>query len=184
MFPTIRIWNLHFGDYRFGEPKYPEAECRERDTTFFVPLYVQVKLVNRETGEIQEQEVFMGDFPQMTANGTFIYNGAERVVVSQLIRSPGVYFTADEDRQTGRRLCSAKLIPNRGAWLEMETSKRDIISVKVDRKRKLPVTILLRAMGYATDEEILDLFADDDNVPEHQYILTHHGKRRPRQAHA
>ncbi len=163
---------LHFGDYRFGEPKYPEAECRERDTTFFAPLYVQVKLVNRETGEIQEQEVFMGDFPQMTANGTFVYNGAERVVVSQLIRSPGVYFTAEEDRQTGRKLCFAKLIPNRGAWLEMETSKRDVISVKVDRKRKLPVTILLRAMGYGSDEEILDLFKDDDNIPEHQYILS------------
>ncbi|MCO6451015.1 MAG: DNA-directed RNA polymerase subunit beta [Caldilineales bacterium] len=163
---------LHFGDYRFGEPKYPESECRERDTTFFAPLYVQVKLVNRETGEIQEQEVFMGDFPQMTNNGTFVYNGAERVVVSQLIRSPGVYFTAEEDRQTGRNLCHAKLIPNRGAWLELETSKRDIISVKVDRKRKLPVTILLRAMGYATDEEIMELFAEDDNSPDHQYILT------------
>ncbi len=163
---------LHFGAYRFGEPKYPEAECRERDTTFFAPMYVQVKLVNRETGEIQEQEVFMGDFPQMTANGTFVYNGAERVVVSQLIRSPGVYFTAEEDRQTGRKLCFAKLIPNRGAWLELETAKRDIISVKVDRKRKLPVTILLRAMGFGTDEEILALFAEDDNVPEHQYILS------------
>lgn len=163
---------LHFGEYRFGEPKYPEAECRERDSTFFAPLHVQVKLVNRETGEIQEQEVFMGDFPQMTDNGTFIYNGAERVVVSQLIRSPGVYFTADEDRQTGRVLCNAKLIPNRGAWLEVESSKRDIITVKVDRKRKLPATILLRALGYSSDEEILELFAEDDNVPEHQYIAT------------
>ncbi len=162
---------LHFGDYRFGEPKYSEAECRERDTTYFVPLYVQVKLVNRETGEIQEQEVFMGDFPQMTANGTFIYNGAERVVVSQLIRSPGVYFTAEEDLQTGRKLCFAKLIPNRGAWLELETSRRDVISVKVDRKRKLPVTILLRALGYGTDEEILALFAEDDNAADHPYIL-------------
>ena len=170
---------LHFGDYRFGEPKYPEAECRERDTTYFAPLYVQVKLINRETGEIQEQEVFMGDFPQMTANGTFIYNGAERVVVSQLIRSPGVYFTAEEDRQTGRRLCHAKLIPNRGAWLEMETSKRDVISVKVDRKRKLPVTILLRALGYGSDEELLELFAEDDNSPEHQYILSTIEKEDP-----
>jgi DNA-directed RNA polymerase subunit beta len=170
---------LHFGDYRFGEPKYLEKECRERDTTFFAPLYVQVKLVNRETGEIQEQEVFMGDFPQMTENGTFIYNGAERVVVSQLIRSPGVYFKASEDRQTGRSLCSAKMIPNRGAWLEMETSKRDVISVKVDRKRKLPVTILLRAIGYATDEDILALFAEDDNAPDHQFILTTLEKEDP-----
>ena len=170
---------LHFGDYRFGEPKYLELECRERDTTYFVPLYVQVKLVNVETGEIQEQEVFMGDFPQMTDNGTFIYNGAERVVVSQLIRSPGVYFSAQEDRQTGRILCSAKLIPNRGAWLELETSKRDVLTVKVDRKRKLPITLLLRALGFATDEEILALFADDDNNPDHPYIATSMGKEDP-----
>ncbi len=170
---------LHFGEYRFGEPKYSEKECRERDTTYFVPLYVQAKLVNVATGEITEQEVFMGDFPQMTANGTFIYNGAERVVVSQLIRSPGVYFSAQEDRRTGRILCSAKLIPNRGAWVEVETSKRDVITVKVDRKRKLPVTLLLRALGYGTDEEILALFADDDNNPDHPYIATTMEKEDP-----
>ena len=161
---------LHFLDYRFDNPKYPEKECRERDMTFASPLWVNVRLINRETGEIQEQEVFMGDFPLMTENGTFVINGAERVVVSQLIRSPGVYFTAEEDRVTGRSLCFAKLIPNRGAWLEFETSKRDVISVKVDRKRKLPVTILLRAVGYGTDDELMDLFRDVDIMSEHPYI--------------
>ncbi len=170
---------LHFGGYRFGEPAFTVKECRDRESTYNMPLYVQVKLVNRETGEIQEQEVFMGDFPKMTENATFIYNGAERVIVSQLIRSPGAYFMADEDRQTGRRLCSAKIIPYRGAWLEFETSKRDVISVKVDRKRKLPVTILLRALGYGTDEELLALFAEDDVNPEHPFILSTIEKEDP-----
>ncbi len=169
---------LHFSStpgpdgFWFGEPKYSEPECRDRDMTFAAPLWVRVKLVNRETGEVSAQNVFMGDFPLMTENGTFIINGAERVVVSQLIRSPGVYFTVEEDRVTDRRLCYAKLIPNRGAWLEFETSKRDIISVKVDRKRKLPVTVLLRAIGYGSDEEILELFAEVDNDPDHSYIAT------------
>jgi DNA-directed RNA polymerase subunit beta len=170
---------LHFGDYRFGEPTFTVKECRDRESTYNMPLYVQVKLVNRETGEIQEQEVFMGDFPKMTENATFIYNGAERVIVSQLIRSPGAYFMADEDRQTGRRMCSAKIIPYRGAWLEFETSKRDVISVKVDRKRKLPVTILLRALGYGTDEELLALFAEDDTNPEHPFIFSTIEKEDP-----
>ncbi|HXF63819.1 MAG TPA: DNA-directed RNA polymerase subunit beta, partial [Caldilineaceae bacterium] len=161
---------LHFGDFYFGEPKYPEDECRERDITFAAPLWVNVKLVNRDTGEISEQEVFMGDFPLMTDSATFIINGSERVVVSQLIRSPGVYFTVEEDRSTGRDLAGAKLIPSRGAWLEFETSKRDIISVKVDRKRKLPVTILLRAVGFGTDDEIRALFADVDTNLDHPYI--------------
>ncbi len=184
---------LYFLDYRFDEPKYSEKECRERDITFASPMWVQVRLVNKETGEIQVQEVFMGDFPLMTKNGTFVINGAERVVVSQLIRSPGVYFTVEEDRATGRELAFAKLIPNRGAWLEFETSKRDLISVKVDRKRKLPVTILLRAiqivglddetlkaamkdpsicieMGLGTDEHMLSLLEDVDDDPERQFI--------------
>ncbi len=169
---------LHFGSvsgpegFWFGEPKYSEPECRDRDMTFAAPLWVRVKLVNRETGEVAAQNVFMGDFPLMTENGTFIINGAERVVVSQLIRSPGAYFTIEEDRVTDRRLCFAKLIPNRGAWLEFETSKRDIISVKVDRKRKLPVTVLLRAIGYGADDEILELFSEVDNAPDHTYIAT------------
>ncbi len=161
---------LHFGGFHFGEPKYPEDECRERDITFSAPLWVTIKLVNKDTGEISEQEVFMGDFPLMTQAATFIINGSERVVVSQLIRSPGVYFTVEEDRSTGRDLAGAKLIPSRGAWLEFETSKRDIVSVKVDRKRKLPVTILLRAIGYGTDDEIRELFKDIDTDPDHPFI--------------
>ena len=157
-------------DFYFGQPKYPEDECRERDNTFAAPLWVKVRLVNKETGEVSEQEVFMGDFPLMTDSATFIINGSERVVVSQLIRSPGVYFTVEPDRTTGRDLAGAKLIPSRGAWLEFETSKRDIVSVKVDRKRKLPVTILLRAIGFGTDDEIRALFVDVDNNIDHPYI--------------
>ena len=161
---------LHFGDFYFGEPKYPEEECRERDITFAAPLWVKVKLLNKETGEVSEQEVFMGDFPLMTESATFIINGSERVVVSQLIRSPGVYFMVETDRATGRDLAGAKLIPSRGAWLEFETSKRDIVSVKVDRKRKLPVTLLLRAVGFGTDDEIRALFTDTDTNLDHPFI--------------
>ena len=157
-------------DYRFEDPKYTQRECLERDITYAVPLYVRIALWNKESDEWTTQDVFMGDFPLMTRNGTFIINGAERVVVSQLIRSPGVYFSVQEDRITGRGLCTAKLIPNRGAWLEFETSKRDILSVKVDRKRKLPVTILLRAIGYGTDEELYSLFEMADTMPDHPYI--------------
>jgi DNA-directed RNA polymerase subunit beta len=165
-----RNLELHFGDFHFGEPKYPEDESRERDITFSAPLWVKVKLLNKDTGEISEQEVFMGDFPLMTESATFIINGSERVVVSQLIRSPGVYFTVDEDRSTGRDLAGGKLIPSRGAWLEFETSKRNIISVKVDRKRKLPVTILLRSIGFGTDDEIRALFTDTDVNIDHPFI--------------
>jgi DNA-directed RNA polymerase subunit beta len=157
-------------DYRFEEAKYTQQECLDRDMTYAVPLYVRVALWNKDSDEWTTQDVFMGDFPLMTENGTFIINGAERVVVSQLIRSPGVYFTVDEDRITGQEMCSAKLIPNRGAWLEFETSKRDVLTVKVDRKRKLPVTILLRAVGFGTDEELHDLFSMVDIMPDHPYI--------------
>jgi DNA-directed RNA polymerase subunit beta len=137
---------MRFTDYRFDEPKYSQEECRERDATYAAPLRVNVQLLVKETGEIKEQEIFMGDFPLMTAMGTFIINGAERVVVSQLVRSPGVYLTLERDQTSGRDLCYAKLIPNRGAWLEFETSNRDVIAVKVDRKRKIPITTLLRAI--------------------------------------
>ncbi|HEX5545792.1 MAG TPA: DNA-directed RNA polymerase subunit beta, partial [Ktedonobacterales bacterium] len=137
----------------FESPKYTEDQCRERDATYAAPLYVKARLTYKETGEIQEKEVFMGDFPLMTKEGTFIINGAERVVVSQLVRSPGVYFTADTDPTTGRQLFAAKLIPNRGAWLEFETSNRDILSVKIDRKRKIPITTLLRAMAAIGDRD-------------------------------
>src|SRR5438128_7906169 len=143
---TGKNLELHFLDYSFGPPKYTEWECRERDMTYSVPLRVRTRLVAKETGEIKEQEIFMGDFPKMTDIGTFIINGAERVVVSQLVRSPGVYFTLESDPTTGRPLCYGKLIPNRGAWLEFETSNRDVMSVKVDRKRKIPITTLLRAI--------------------------------------
>jgi DNA-directed RNA polymerase subunit beta len=137
---------MRFSDYAFGEPKYSEAECRERDATYAAPLRVNVQLLVKETGEVKEQEIFMGDFPLMTDQGTFIINGAERVVVSQLVRSPGVYLTLERDSTSGRDLCYAKLIPNRGAWLEFETSNKNVVSVKVDRKRKIPITTLLRAI--------------------------------------
>ena len=161
---------LEFKDYSFGEPRYSVYECRQRDMTYAAPLRVRVQLKIKETGEIKESEIFMGDFPLMTDNGTFVINGAERVVVSQLVRSPGVYFTATEDPNTGRKLFGAKLIPNRGAWLEFETSNKDVMSVKVDRKRKIPVTILLRAIGVGTDDELLDTFAYVDNHADHHYI--------------
>ncbi|MBU0495278.1 MAG: DNA-directed RNA polymerase subunit beta [Chloroflexi bacterium] len=170
----IRSFNknleLFFGEYHFGEPKYDPIECRTRSVTYAAPLRCQVRLVNKETGEVTEQEIFMGDFPLMTENGTFVINGAERVVVSQLIRSPGAYFQVKEDKKSGRQLCMAKLIPNRGAWLEFDTSIRDVISVKVDRKRKIPVTILLRAVGFGTDDEMLERFRACDNMPDHAYI--------------
>jgi DNA-directed RNA polymerase subunit beta len=184
-FPGSKAREAQFDlGYRFGEPKYSVEECLERDITYAAPLYVQVVLDNRETGEIVESEIFLGDFPLMTDNGTFIINGTERVVVSQLIRSPGVYFDVEEDRVTGRRLSSAKLIPDRGAWLEFETRKSDYINVKFNRKRTLPVTILLRALaaiddltgddilGEGRDEELLALFEDADSNPHHQYIPT------------
>jgi DNA-directed RNA polymerase subunit beta len=145
---TGKVMELHFKDYEFGEPKWSELECRTRDLTFSKPLYVDVELRIKETGEIQSQRVYMGDFPTMTDQGTFIINGAERVVVSQLVRSPGVYYTSTEDPATGRQLFSAKVIPNRGAWLEFETAARNQLYVKVDRKRKLEATKLLRAVGW------------------------------------
>ncbi|MFC1991104.1 DNA-directed RNA polymerase subunit beta, partial [Chloroflexota bacterium] len=165
---------LSFISYEFREPRpgHSEQECRERDLTYSAPLYVRVRLLVKETGEIKEQDLFFGDIPLMTAKGTFITSGAERVVVSQLLRSPGVYFTADEDPATGRDLCYTKLIPTRGAWLEFETSNRDVVSAKIDGKRKIPVTTLLRAIGYGNDEELLNLFSEVDNSPEHQFIRT------------
>src|SRR6186997_1428211 len=164
---TGRVMELRFKDYEFEAPKYSELECRTRDLTYSKPLYVWVELLIKETGEIQEQRVYMGDFQTMTDQGTFIINGAERVVVSQLVRSPGVYYTAVEDPATGRNFYSAKVIPNRGAWLEFETAARHLLYVKVDRKRKLEATKLLRAVGYETNEEMIALFAkvDTGDVP-------------------
>src|SRR3954467_3965783 len=159
--------------YSFGEPKLSEEECRDRDSTFAAPLRVRMRLTIKSgeaAGEIKEQEIFMGDFPMMTANGTFVINGAERVVVSQLVRSPGVYFTLDEDASSGRLMCMGKLIPSRGAWLEFETSNKDVVSVKVDRKRKIPITTLLRAIGIGKDEDILAAFEDVDTASDPHYI--------------
>ncbi|TMG35653.1 MAG: DNA-directed RNA polymerase subunit beta, partial [Chloroflexi bacterium] len=169
---TGKNLDLKFISSEFREPKYSEEECRTKDLTFSKPLWARVELVNKETGEVTEQDVFLGDFPWMTDKGTFVINGAERVVVSQLVRSPGVYFTAVDDPTTGRRLFYAKLIPNRGAWLEFETSNKDVVSVKVDRKRKLTVTTLLRAIGYSSNDEIAALFTSVDTDPDHQYIAS------------
>jgi DNA-directed RNA polymerase subunit beta len=163
---------LSFIAYEFREPRpgHSEQECHERDQTFSAPLYVKVRLLVKETGEIKEQDLFFGDIPLMTSKGTFITSGAERVVVSQLLRSPGVYFTAEEDPVSGRRLCNAKLIPTRGAWLEFETSNRNVISTKIDGKRKIPITTLMRAIGYGSDEEIMKLFDKEEKQSEHKYI--------------
>ncbi|MBC2576717.1 DNA-directed RNA polymerase subunit beta [Peptostreptococcus canis] len=155
---------LEFVDYSLDEkPKYDIEECKERDTTYCAPLKVKVRLINKETGEIKEQEVFMGDFPLMTDRGTFIINGAERVIVSQLVRSPGVYYSEERDK-TGNRLISSTVIPNRGAWLEYETDSTGVISVRVDRTRKQPVTVLLRALGIGSDAEIIDLLGEDERL--------------------
>ncbi len=148
---------LYFGDYHFEEPKYDIRECKERDATFAAPLRVKVRLENAETGEIQETEVFMGDIPLMTDTGTFIINGAERVIVSQLVRSPGVYFAGDVDN-LGKELYNSTIIPNRGAWIELESDGNDVVHVRIDRNRKLPATIIVRALGFETNEEIIKLF--------------------------
>src|SRR5215831_2693023 len=178
---TGKNFELKFLDYEFGQPKFSVEECRNRDMTYAAPLRIRTRLTIKETGEIKESEVYMGDFAMMTDEGTFIVNGTERVVVSQLVRSPGVYFTAAEDPATGRRLFGAKLIPNRGAWLEIETSAKDLITVKIDRKRKVPVTVLLKALelpqlrGTDNDREAQkrafnELFGDVNSDPEHRYL--------------
>ena len=155
---------LEFVDYRIDmTPKYDIAECKERDATYAAPLRVKVRLKNTETGEVKEQEIFMGDFPIMTPSGTFIINGAERVIVSQLVRSPSAYYAKDHDK-FGKELFTSQIIPNRGAWLEYETDSNDVFSVRIDRMRKIPVTVLVRALGFGTDQEIRDLFGDDERL--------------------
>ena len=156
---------LEFLDYTLGEPKYAVQECKDRDVTFAAPLRVKVRLINRETGEVKEQDVFMGDFPLMTDKGTFIINGAERVIVSQLVRSPGVYFGSEQDT-TGKFLYTATVIPNRGAWLEFETDALDHIWVRVDRTRKIPATVLIRALGFGTRASVLELFDNHKSIQE------------------
>src|SRR5579859_4167268 len=178
---TGKNLELRFLDFHFGKPRYDVFQCRRRDMTYGAPLRVRVQLLLKETGEIKESEVFLGDFPLMTETGAFVVNGVERVVVAQLVRSPGVYFTAAEDPTTGRKLFGAKLIPNRGAWLEIETSAKDLVTVKIDRKRKVPVTVLLKALelpslkGTENDREaqkraLMEMFGDVDNNPEHHYM--------------
>ena len=155
---------LEFIDYRLeSTPKYDIEECKERDATYAAPLRVKVRLKNKESGEVKEQEIFMGEFPLMTPSGTFIINGAERVIVSQLVRAPSVYFSQDYDK-IGKKLFSSQVIPNRGAWLEYETDSNDIYYVRIDRTRKIPVTVLIRALGYGTDAEITELFGEDERL--------------------
>ena len=154
---------LEFVDYKLDMDniKYSVEECKERDSTYAAPLKVSVRLTNNDTGEIKEQEVFMGDFPLMTEQGTFIINGAERVVVSQLVRSPGVYYSNTIDK-SGKKLFASTVIPNRGAWLEYETDSNDVIYVRIDKTRKLPISILARAMGYGSDQELLEYFGEEE----------------------
>ena len=162
---TTKDMCVEFGDYYFGDPKFTVEECRRRDCSFQAPLYAQIRFINRLTGEIKEQEVFMGDFPMMTPQGTFIINGTERVIVSQLVRSPGVYFSAEHERPSNKLVYNAKVIPSRGSWLEFETDKRDVLSVRIDRKRKQPATLMLRALGLAeTREEIIDILGSSEMV--------------------
>ena len=164
-----RDLELSFGDYYFDEAKFDEVTSKAKNITFETPLRVKAKLTNKRTGEIKEQEVYLGDLPLMTERGTFIINGVERVVVSQLIRSAGVFFTSEEIR--GRHYYGAKIIPNRGAWLEIETDINNVLYVKIDRKRKVAVTSLLRAFGYGSNEQIQELFPEELQN-EHSHIAS------------
>ncbi len=156
--------SLEFLDYRLDDtPKYTVEECKERDVTYAAPLRVRARLINKETGEIKESEVFMGDFPLMTESGTFVINGAERVIVSQLVRSPGVYYGMSYDG-TGKKLFTSTVIPNRGAWLEYETDSTDVFYVRIDKKRKIPITVFVRALGLGSDAELLDFFGEDERI--------------------
>ena len=153
---------LEFFDYYMEDKtKYTQEEAKERDATYSSRLHVKVRLINRETGEIKEQEIYLGDFPLMTDSGTFIINGAERVVVSQLVRSPGCYYDEIFDQKTGKRNYTSTVMPLRGAWIEYETDSSDVFYVRVDRTRKVPVTVLLRTLGIATDEQIIELFGEE-----------------------
>ena len=162
---------LTFIDYRMDEkPKYTVQECKERDATYSAPLRVLVRLYNKETGEIKENEVFMGDFPIMTDSGTFVINGAERVIISQLVRSPGVYYGFTYDKN-GKKLFTSTVIPNRGAWLEYETDQNDIFNVRIDKNRKLPITTFIRALGLSSNNDIREYFGDDDRIEVHADII-------------
>ena len=153
--------SLEFNDYVFDTPRYSIKECKDRQITYAAPLKVQTRLFNNETGEVKEQEIFLGDMPLMTDSGTFIINGAERVVVSQLVRSPSVYFSREVDKN-GKPVFASKVIPTRGTWLEYETDAKDVLYVRIDRTRKVPLTTLLRAFGLSSDKDILDLFDNNE----------------------
>ena len=154
---------LEYVDYKLQEPKYTVDESRKHDATYSAPMHVTLKLTNHETGEIKTQDVFFGDLPLMTKSGSFIVNGAERVIVSQLVRSPGVYYSGEFDKN-GRQIFGTTVIPNRGAWLEFETDAKNISYVRVDRTRKLPLSVLVRALGFGSDSEIKEIFGDSDTL--------------------
>lgn len=167
---TRKNWRLTFGAFSLGNPKLSPAQARRKALTYDVPLRVETELLNKQTGQITKQEVFLGDIPKMTPNGTFIINGVERAVVNQLVRAPGIFFSAEIDPNTGRTLHQAELRPMRGSWLEMSVGRGDVITVKIDKHRKIAATTLLRAIGYGTNDEILALFKDIDTNPDHSFI--------------
>ena len=181
--------SLEFGEYSFDEPRYTIKQCKERDATYAAPLKVEARLFNVETGEVKEQEIYLGDIPIMAESGSFIVNGAERVIVSQLVRSPSVYYGKEVDKKTGRITIGAQLIPNKGTWLEYETDARDVVYVRIDRTRKVPITTLLRAIGLSSDADILDLFGEDEyliktiekdtNKNTDEALIDIHSKLRP-----
>ena len=167
---TGKNWRLSFGEYRFGKAKYTIEQAKQKGVTYDMPLYVEATLLNKKTGEEQKQEVFLGDIPKMTPIGTFVVNGIERAVVTQLVRAPGVSYSGDTDSSTGRKLYTAELRPKRGSWIEVTVGKRDVITVKIDRRRKMPVTVLLRAIGFSSDEELLEALAPAMKVDEFELI--------------
>ncbi len=181
--------SLEFGEYSFEEPRYNIKECKERYATYAAPLKVQARLFNQETGEVKEQDIFLGDMPIMTDSGTFIINGAERVIVSQLVRSPSCYYGKEVDKKNGKVVVTSQIIPTRGTWLEYETDARDVIYVRIDRTRKVPITTLLRALGLSSDEDILDLYGEDEylkrtiekdtNKNTDESLIDIHSKLRP-----
>jgi DNA-directed RNA polymerase subunit beta len=167
---TGKNWSISFGKHRFGEPKYSIAQAKSKAVSYDMPLYAEASLVNKKTGEEQTQEVFLGDVPKITPVGTFIVNGIERSIVTQLVRAPGISFSGDQDAISGRMLYLAELRPLRGSWLEVTVTRRNVLTVKIDRRRKMPATVLLRAMGYGTNEEILELFQDVSTQDEYDLI--------------
>lgn len=167
---TGKNWRLQFGNYSFLEPKLTPTQAKEKGLTYDMPLKVEATLTNKQTGQATTQEIFLGDIPRMTPTGTFIINGIERAVVNQLVRSPGVFYSGEVDQNSGRLLYRAELRPLRGSWLEILVARNDTVSIKIDRHRKIPVTVLLRAIGYSSDEEIKKLFEDNDTDDEHLYI--------------